>query len=459
VDKVRYTNSNEWTNEPWEDPATVRDWNLSSGDGIKYVSYQIRDKVGLVSTFYDSIVLDNTAPTGTIVINDGATSTSTRSVTLKLTFSDVGAGVDMVRFTNSESGWGTEPWETPTTTKAWQLSEGEGLKYVTYQIRDKTGLINKDAWDTITLDYGSVSVPTFSPAGGTYTSVQTVTISCSTEGAIIRYTTDGSEPLATSTVYSSPIEVSSSIVIKAKGFSSEMEPSDTATATYAINLPATVATPTFSPAGGTYTSVQTVTISCSTSGATIRYTTDGSEPSATSTAYSGPLAIDATNTIKAKAFKDGMTDSETATATYTINLPVKIASPTFFPVAGTYTSVQTVTVSCTTSGATIRYTTDGSEPSATSTLYLSPIEVASSIMIKTKAFKDGMIDSDTATATYVINVVTPPPNGGAVSSAIFYAAIIVVVAAIVGVAVLLIRRSRIRPSFKQHATKPKLSKS
>jgi hypothetical protein len=80
-------------------------------------------------------------------------------------------------------------------------------------------------------------------------------------------------------------------------------------------------------------------------------------------------------------------------------------------------------------------------------------------MIKTKAFKDGMIDSDTATATYVINVVTPPPNGGAVSSAIFYAAIIVVVAAIVGVAVLLIRRSRIRPSFKQHATKPKLSKS
>ncbi|MCR4837049.1 MAG: chitobiase/beta-hexosaminidase C-terminal domain-containing protein, partial [Bacteroidaceae bacterium] len=49
--------------------------------------------------------------------------------------------------------------------------------------------------------------------------------------------------------------------------------------------PTTVSTPTFSPAGGTYTTEQTVTISCATSGATIYYTTDGTTPSAASTKY------------------------------------------------------------------------------------------------------------------------------------------------------------------------------
>ena len=79
-----------------------------------------------------------------------------------------------------------------------------------------------------------------------------------------------------------------------------------------------VATPTFSPEGGAYSSSQSVAISSSTSGATIRYTTDGSEPTSSSTAYSDPISVSATTTVKAKAFKSGMTDSDTATATYTI---------------------------------------------------------------------------------------------------------------------------------------------
>ena len=58
---------------------------------------------------------------------------------------------------------------------------------------------------------------------------------------------------------------------------------------YLINLPGGAATPTFSPAGGTYGSAQAVTISDTTAGATIHYTTDGSNPNATSPLYSGPL--------------------------------------------------------------------------------------------------------------------------------------------------------------------------
>ena len=81
----------------------------------------------------------------------------------------------------------------------------------------------------------------------------------------------------------------------------------------------TVATPTFSPAGGTYTSTQNVALSCTTTGATIRYTTNSSEPTSSSTAYSSPINVSSTTTIKAKGFRDGWTPSSTASATYTIS--------------------------------------------------------------------------------------------------------------------------------------------
>jgi PKD repeat protein/RNA polymerase subunit RPABC4/transcription elongation factor Spt4 len=95
--------------------------------------------------------------------------------------------------------------------------------------------------------------------------------------------------------------------------------SDYSTLTFNLIPSDKVATPTFNPAGGTYSSSQSVGLSCITGDATIRYTTDGSEPSASSTAYSSPITISVTTTVKAKAFKTGMTDSDTATATYTIS--------------------------------------------------------------------------------------------------------------------------------------------
>ena len=80
----------------------------------------------------------------------------------------------------------------------------------------------------------------------------------------------------------------------------------------------TVATPTFSPEAGTYTSPQNVTISTETSGATIYYTTNGDDPTTNSTPYDGPISVSSTTTIKAIAAKANMTTSDVATATYTI---------------------------------------------------------------------------------------------------------------------------------------------
>ncbi len=87
------------------------------------------------------------------------------------------------------------------------------------------------------------------------------------------------------------------------------------------DAPETVATPTFSPATGTYTSAQSVTISCATDGATISYSTDGG----TTWTVGNSLTVSETTTVMAKATKDGMTDSEIAEATYTIDIPVDYA--------------------------------------------------------------------------------------------------------------------------------------
>lgn len=79
---------------------------------------------------------------------------------------------------------------------------------------------------------------------------------------------------------------------------------------------AKVATPMFSPAPGDFTGSVIVTISCDTSGATIRYTTDGSDPTSSSSQYSSPLTLTSTTILKARAFKRGMTDSDVASGTY-----------------------------------------------------------------------------------------------------------------------------------------------
>ena len=79
-----------------------------------------------------------------------------------------------------------------------------------------------------------------------------------------------------------------------------------------------VKTPVFSPAGGTYTSAQSVSISCETAGSSIYYTTDGSTPTTSSTAYTGAIAVSSTTNIKAIATKAGMNNSAVASAVYTI---------------------------------------------------------------------------------------------------------------------------------------------
>ena len=167
----------------------------------------------------------------------------------------------------------------------------------------------------------------------------------------------------------------------------------------------TAKTPVFSPAPETYTVAQSVTLSDTTTGASIYYTTNGTTPTTASTLYSpsAPIAVSVTTTIEAIAVAPGYSTSAVATGTYTINLPAA-TTPTFLPATGTYTSAQSVTLSDTTTGASIYYTINGTTPTTASTLYspLAPIAVSATTTIEAVAVASGYSTSAIATGTYTI---------------------------------------------------------
>jgi hypothetical protein len=173
---------------------------------------------------------------------------------------------------------------------------------------------------------------TISPAAGTFTAAQSVTLTAN-EPSTIYYTVDGSTPTTSSTVYNGPINVSSTETIKYFAKDTAGNSSAVQSATYTINIDTTPPVITASPAAGTYTSAQSVTLSSNESNTTIYYTTDGSTPTTSSTVYSGPITVSATKTIQFIG-KDGAGNVSTpVAATYTIN-----AASNFLPNATIYDS-------------------------------------------------------------------------------------------------------------------------
>lgn len=89
-----------------------------------------------------------------------------------------------------------------------------------------------------------------------------------------------------------------------------------------------VAVPTFTPDGGAVLAGTEVTIACETEGATIYYTTDGTEPTTASTVYTEAIVVNEALTLKAIAAKEGMENSTVATAEFTIKEPAVVSGNT-----------------------------------------------------------------------------------------------------------------------------------
>lgn len=139
---------------------------------------------------------------------------------------------------------------------------------------------------------------------------------------------------------------------------------------------ATAAAPTFSPAAGTYSGVQSVAISSTSASAVIHYTTDGSTPTLLSPVYSNPVSVANALTLKAFAAVAGQTSSAVSSAAYQINLP-PAAVPTF-TVPSPYSGLATLVGIVNPAGAgQIQYCVDTTNTCTPSATYILPIPFAS----------------------------------------------------------------------------------
>jgi LysM repeat protein len=327
----------------------------------------------------------------------GGASWATFTTPQSVTISDTQAGTTFYYTTN-----GTTPTTSSTLyTGPITVSQTETIEAIAVE----SGYTNSPMSSMLYTIAPMLPAPTLSLAAGSYTTSQSVTISDSTAGAAIYYTTNGTTPTSSSTKYTGAISVSATETLEAIAVESGYCNSPAATATYTIA--AALPAPTFSLAAGTYTTSQTVTISDTTAGTTIHYTTNGTTPTSSSTVYSGPVTVSATETLEAIAVETGYTNSSVATAAYTI-APV-LPAPAFSLAAGTYATSQTVTISDTTAGTTIHYTTNGTTPTSSSTVYSGPVTVSATETLEAIAVETGYTNSSVATAAYTIAPVLPSP--------------------------------------------------
>jgi len=256
----------------------------------------------------------------------------------------------------------------------------------------------------------TVKTPVISPAAGTYLSGRTVTMFDPTVGSTIYYTTDGSTPTTSSSQYTGAISVPTSAVTETVRSFAVLGKivSPVATSIYVITPPLPL--PTFSVPAGSFMKAQSVTLASPQAGGVIHYTVDGTTPTTSSAIYNGtPIAITGRTTISALvAGVTGYATSAVAKETYSI-IP---ATPFISPASGTYTTGRTVSISDGTAGVTLYYTTDGTAPTTSSTVYTGPISIptlAATKTIRAFAVNDGVYGSATS-VTYVIAPQSPVPT-------------------------------------------------
>ena len=198
------------------------------------------------------------------------------------------------------------------------------------------------------------------------------------------------------------IDAAKTIVVKASATATAKynKPND-ATYTLTVNpAPDGVGTPTFSLATGSYYYGTTFTISSANS-SKIYYTTDGTTPSNTNgTLYSGAIAVNSDMTVKAIGY-DGETASEVATINYTLKAP---EAPTFSVAAGGVAEGTLLTLTVGDGGTKVVYTTDGTDPNASSDEYSSAIAINNPTTIKAASVDEGNNLSAIVTNAYTIVV-------------------------------------------------------
>lgn len=152
IESIKLSNDNvNWTTYPYSEENLT--WRLTNGDGEKTVYLRLVDKATNHSPVYSKkVYLDMTKPTVSVVINNGDEYTTTREVTLKITYADGQSGVEKIRIIEGERVFEMNtPNTSGTITLPWTLDFGV-VKEVKVQAIDKAGNISDTASDTIIVD-------------------------------------------------------------------------------------------------------------------------------------------------------------------------------------------------------------------------------------------------------------------------------------------------------------------
>ena len=210
---------------------------------------------------------------------------------------------------------------TPTTTSYSTSVLQPGTTYY-WEVHARS-TNNYGSWSPIykfTTLLPTAAKPSITPQGGAYATPQTVTITTATPNGTVYYTTNGSVPSTSSTRYSAPIVIATSMTINAVATAAGFGMSPTSTASFTVATPATA--PIFSPSPGTYSNSVNVTLSNSTPAAAMYYTVDGSTPTTSSTKYTSAILVTTSRTVKAIAVAPGYAQSSVSTGSYTVQPPM-----------------------------------------------------------------------------------------------------------------------------------------
>jgi len=342
-----------------------------AGEGAHVLRVKAYDAAGNVSPItVRNVVVDITAPNVTVTspAADGAVVEKNTSIEFSSTSPDVTGfecKIDAGNF-------------VPCTSPKGYVGLSEGAH--TFQVR-ATDAAGNTATATRNFSVADLTPPviTATPPGGEYTSGTTVALASNEANTTIRFTTDGTEPTVASPAYTAPIPITSDFTLKYIGTDAAGNTSTVASQVYTVDVTPPVVTP--NPPAGPIAAGSAVTLTSNEANTTIRFTTNGDTPTTSSPVYTAPIVVTTDVTIRFIGIDAGGNTSAPASAAYTAfdgTAPILSTSP----VPGTYPSGRLISLLSNEPNTTIRFTTNGSNPTGSSPVYSAPIALTADMTIK-----------------------------------------------------------------------------
>ena len=250
--------------------------------------------------------------------------------------------------------------------------------------------------------------PTITAPSGVSIGQARVDMSSSTPGAVLYYTLDSTTPTTRSPKYDPALGVivtQTRTVVKAIAATVGSGPSALAASPQVL---VACESPSITPDGGLFVDYAKVMLRTGVAGASVHFTDDGSEPTATSAIFEFPIRVEKTGTVIKAVTTHPLLDISAVTVSQVFT--VKAAKPQLQPNAGVFEEEAKISITTATTGAEIHCTVDGSPATEDSPVCVSPVTVSSTgTSINAVATKEGLEVSDAAALASPIIIKAAPP--------------------------------------------------